>query len=55
MVVAFKEIYSSGDAQQREAFINHTHNSEAIPTSIQLIRNLRMKKNTIAIDEDTYD
>lgn len=55
MVIAFKEIYSGGDNQVRENYINHKHNSEAVQSAIQLIRNLRMKKNTIAIDDDTYD
>jgi hypothetical protein len=39
----------------RDGYIAHRHYSEAIPTVIQMIRNLRAKKNTVAIDEDTYD
>ena len=53
--MAFKDIYSGPDAGLRDSFINHKHNSEAIPTATQMLRNLRSKRNTVALDEDTFD
>eukprot|EP00347_Sterkiella_histriomuscorum_P015644 403356242 len=55
VVMAFKDLYSGPDAQLRDSFINHKHNSEAIPTVVQMLRNLRSKRNTIALDEETFD
>jgi hypothetical protein len=34
VIVAFKDIYSGPDTAVRDAYINHRHNSEAIPTTI---------------------
>ena len=53
--MAFKDLYSGPDSQLRDSFINHKHNSEAIPTVVQMLRNLRSKRNTIALDEETFD
>lgn len=55
VVLAFKDIYSGNDSQMRDNFISHRHNSEAIPTVVQMVRNLRNKRNTISIDEETFD
>ena len=55
VVLAYKDIYAGLDSQLRDNYIEHKHYSEAIPTVIQMIRNLRQKKNSVALDEDTYD
>ncbi len=34
VVMAFKDIYSGPDPALRDQFINHRHNSEAIPTVV---------------------
>jgi len=55
VISAFKDIYSGPDQGLRDVLINHKHNSEAVPTIVQMVRNLRSKRNTVALDEDNFD
>jgi hypothetical protein len=55
VVLAFKDIYAGNDSQLRDQFINHKHNSEAIPTVVSMIRNLRGKRHSVSLDEETFD
>jgi hypothetical protein len=56
VVLSFKDMYSSNtDPTVREAFITHRHNSEAVATLCLMMRNLRTKRETVTIDNDTFD
>jgi hypothetical protein len=43
------------DPVVREAFISHKHNSEAVATLCLMMRNLKTKKETATIDQETFD
>ena len=53
--MAFKDLYSGNDVQTRDSYIAHRHNSESMPTVIQMIRTLKQKKSTMHVDEETFD
>ena len=55
VVLSFKDIYTGPNQDLSEAYVIHKHNSEAIPTIVQMIRSIKMKKNTLAVDEETFD
>jgi hypothetical protein len=51
VVLSFKEMYANNNDQAiREAFITHKHNSEAVATVCLMIRNLKAKRDSMAID-----
>lgn len=53
--MSFKDIYTGPNQDLSEAYVAHKHNSEAIPTIVQMIRSIKMKKSTLAVDDDTFD
>lgn len=56
VVLAFKDMYSnSADPTIKEAFISHRHNSEAVATLCLMMRNLKAKRDSVTVDEETYD
>jgi len=55
VIYSFKEVYQSSTNMVKDDFINHLHNSEAIPTSLQMMRNIRKKRATREMDEDAFD
>lgn len=56
VVMSFKDMYANNnDPNIRESFIIHKHNSEAVATLCLMMRNLRAKRETVAVDAETYD
>jgi len=55
VVLSFKDIYTGPNQDLSEAYVAHKHNSESIPTIVQMIRSIKMKKSTLAVDDETFD
>ena len=56
VVMSFKDMYANNtDPVIREAFISHKHNSESVATLCLMMRNLKTKRETVTIDQETFD
>ena len=56
VVMSFKDMYANNtDPVIREAFISHKHTSESVATLCLMMRNLKTKRETVTIDQETFD
>jgi hypothetical protein len=55
VISAFKDIYANfTDQQTRDDFISNKHNSEAVPTVLQMLRSMRQKRDSGVLTDVAY-